>query len=61
MTDFWGDGWNGNIIGFKQNNIFVGIFGENFRNGSSSGPVNISVKGNIYTQVVVKQLKNTSS
>ena len=24
MTDYWGDGWNGNVLGLKQNNEFVG-------------------------------------
>lgn len=28
MTDSWGDGWNGNILGFKQNGMIVGTFGS---------------------------------
>lgn len=28
MTDSWGDGWNGNILGIKQNGTIIGTFGR---------------------------------
>lgn len=39
MTDSWGDGWNGNSIGFKQNGNITGTFGSDFSNGHNFGPV----------------------
>jgi len=47
MSDAKGDGWNGNIIGFKQDGILVGTFGENFKTGASYGPQTIRIKNNV--------------
>jgi len=47
MTDSYGDGWNGNTIAVRQNNIIVGIFGGNFTTGTSYGPVFIPVLANL--------------
>lgn len=60
MTDFFGDGWNGNVISVKQNNAVVGTFGGNFTNGSSSGPLYILVQGGFEVQIVVSQLGSKS-
>lgn len=55
MTDLYRDGWNGNIFGLNQNGTIVGTFGGAFTSGASSGPVIITVLGNIGVQVVVTQ------
>lgn len=46
MTDSFGDGWNGNVIAIKQNNIVVGTFGVQFNSGFSYGPIFMVVQGN---------------
>ena len=38
MTDTWGDGWNDNVLGLRQNNFIVGTFGSDFTTGHSLGP-----------------------
>ena len=53
MNDSFGDGWNGNILGFKQSNLIVGTFGGNFTTGTSSGPTTIVVLGKFDIQIVV--------
>lgn len=55
MTDSFGDGWNYNILGFKQNNIIVGTFGGAFTSGSSFGPINVTLSSLVSTQIVVVQ------
>lgn len=45
MTDSYGDGWEGTILGIKQNGVVKGTFGDAFTSGSSSGPVYITVQG----------------
>lgn len=45
MTDSSGDGWEGNVLGIKQDGAMVGTFGSAFTSGGSSGPVLITVKG----------------
>lgn len=47
MTDSYGDGWNGNILAIRQNNIIVGTFGSKFLYGTSPAPVKITVQGNV--------------
>lgn len=55
MTDSYADGWDGNILALKQNNVIVGTFGQTFTSGGSIPPVFISVQGNAETQIVVSQ------
>lgn len=47
MSDSFGDGWNGNILGLMQNNLIVGRFGESFTTGSQSGPLTISINSTV--------------
>jgi hypothetical protein len=47
MSDSYGDGWNGNILGFMQNKVVVGTFGSNFTKGSSSGPVKVTINSKV--------------
>jgi hypothetical protein len=56
MTDSGSNGWNSNVLGLKQDDKILGIFGNYFTSGASSGPVSIIVQNNIATQVVVTQL-----
>ncbi len=37
MTDSGYDGWNGNVLGFRQGNNIIGSFGSGFGNGGSYG------------------------
>ena len=53
MYDSWGDGWNGNILGFAQGASIVATFGESFTDGfSATKSVNIPTK--VSTDVVVQ-------
>ena len=61
MTDSGNDGWNNNILGIKQNNSIVGIFGDQFTLGDTAGPVSIIVQGNLATQIVVVELGSKSN
>lgn len=56
MSDSFGDGWEGSILGIKQNGLIAGTFGSAFTYGRSSGPVYLSVIGNVWAQIVVTQL-----
>ena len=53
MTDSEGDGWDGTILGFKQNGVVVQTFGEGFNTGSSFGPVDIPLCPGFETRIVV--------
>ncbi len=61
MTDSAENGWGGNIIGFKQNGVIVGQFGQNFTSGKNYGPIKINLNSNYQTQIMVVEKKNTSS
>lgn len=56
MTDSYGDGWNSNILGIRQNNTIVGLIGNTFTTGTASGPISIIVLSNQPAQIVVAQL-----
>lgn len=47
MTDSYGDGWNGYILGIRQKNSIVTVFGENFKKGASQGPITIDIPSKI--------------
>jgi hypothetical protein len=49
MTDSYGDGWNNNIFGFKQNGVIVATFGKEFTSGKTYGPVNVAIVGQLQT------------
>jgi hypothetical protein len=49
MNDAYGDGWNGNIFGFRQNGTIVATFGGGFTGGRSFGPLNVTIPGNRQT------------
>jgi hypothetical protein len=53
MNDTYGDGWNGNVLGFRQNAAIIARFGANFTRGKIFGPVNVTIPGNIQTRIVV--------
>lgn len=54
MGDTYGDGWNGNIMGIKQNNQIVAIFGDSFTSGSSAVQ-QVSILGGVSYSIVVFQ------
>lgn len=56
MIDGYGDGWDGTVLGFKQNGILVGTFGNGFTSGATYGPVNIPLCPNLPTEIVVVNL-----
>ena len=53
MTDSYGDGWNGYIIGIRQKNSIITVFGDNFIQGSTQGPITVEIPSNIQTDIVV--------
>jgi hypothetical protein len=53
MNDSYGDGWNGNIFGFRQNGTIVATFGAGFTTGKTNGPLNVTIPGNKQTQIVL--------
>jgi hypothetical protein len=61
MSSRSGNGWGGNILGFKQNNVVVATFGSNFTYGASSDSFQITIKSNVTTQIVVVQRGNFTS
>jgi hypothetical protein len=61
MSDTYGDGWNGNVLGIKQNNTIVGTFGDTFTTGSAVNPVYIVVQGDFQAEIVVLQAGTKSN
>lgn len=59
MSDSYGDGWNGNILGIKQNKTIVSTF--SLFSGSTAVPLSIIVQGNLPTQVFINQLGNKTN
>jgi len=56
LSDSFADGWNGNVLGFRQNGSVVATFGVTFKTGSASGPFYITLAKNLNTQIVVTTL-----
>jgi len=56
LSDSFGDGWNGNIIGIKQNNTIIGTFGNTFTTGTTNGPFYIVVQANAEVRIIVTTL-----
>lgn len=54
MVDSYGDAWNGNILGIKQNNEIVATFGWNFQDWSagSSATTRVRIPDGPYSIVV---------
>lgn len=61
MADSGSNGWESNVIAFRQNNTFVGTFGDAFISGSSSGPLSFYLILNIPTQITVIKLGNNTN
>ena len=60
MTDAVGDGWNDNVFGIRQNNTIVTTFGSGFIDGSSYGPINISVMRNVHATLVLVSIGSST-
>ena len=56
MTDAYDDGWEGTILAIKQNGSIIKTLGDNFTNGSISGPVQVTVRLASEVQIIVYQL-----
>lgn len=52
MTDSWGDGWNGNVLAFKQNGTLTN-FALTGNNTRQFGPVKYTLQKKISTTIVV--------
>ena len=48
MSDSYGDGWNGTILGIRQNEILVGTFESGFTKGLSM-LTEVKIRGNVFT------------
>ena len=53
MIDTGGDGWNGNVLGIKQNNTIISTFGEYFTDGSNFSRLSLNVIQNASASVVI--------
>lgn len=53
MTDSYGDGWNGLVLGIKQDGAWTSTFGSQFTSGSSYSPVTLQVKANKHAKLEV--------
>ena len=56
LTDAYNDGWDGTVLGFKQNGIIVATFGNGFTSGGTFGPVVANLCDALPTQIVVVTL-----
>jgi hypothetical protein len=56
LVDTWGDGWDGTVLGFKQDGQLVGTFGDGFTSGGTFGPVEIPLCEDFETEIVVVNL-----
>ncbi len=56
LIDSWGDGWDGTVLGFRQDGLIVATFGEDFTNGSEFGPVEVPLCPGEHTEIVVVNL-----
>lgn len=55
MTDSYGDGWNGNVLTIKQGTKDYN-FGGSFKSGKTSGPLSITINGNMEASIQVYTL-----
>ncbi|TVQ06865.1 MAG: T9SS C-terminal target domain-containing protein, partial [Balneolaceae bacterium] len=51
-----GNGWNGNVLGFRQDGFIVATFGEDFTDGSEFGPVETPICPDEQTEIVIVNL-----
>jgi hypothetical protein len=49
MIDSYGDGWNNNILGLKQNGRIVATFGKEFKTGKTFWPIIVNIPAHIQT------------
>ena len=56
ITDSYGDGWEGTVLGFKQNGVVVSNF--TLANGYSAGPTSYSFQKLLNVSVIVYVLGN---
>lgn len=53
-------GWEGNILGVRQNNTLISQFGDQFESGLTSKPITITINSMIQTQIIVVQAGNST-
>ena len=51
LEDDYGDGWNGAVIGFRQNGILIATFGEDFDDGFNLGPFDVALCQGLSTEI----------
>lgn len=61
MTDSYGDGWNGNILGIKRGSNIIATFGEYFNSGFTHEDIVLSLEEDSLFQVIVIQLGSFTS
>lgn len=52
LSDSFGDGWNGNVLALKQDNLFY-TFGQQFVAGNFFGTVLFSLSGDSEVSILV--------
>lgn len=60
LTDSAANGWGGTILSLRQNGVNSVLFGSNFIGGSTLAPFNVSIDGNLFTQIAVHTLKTNT-
>ena len=53
LTDTWGDGWNGNVLGIAHDGKLVAEFGQDFTYGSQYGPIHFTLPEGYEFEIVV--------
>ena len=52
MVDTYEDGWNDNVLAFKQGSVIVATFGSTFTSGATKNE-SVTIPSGVLTQIVV--------
>ena len=53
-------GWQGNILGIRQNNTLISEFGDQFESGLTYRPITVTINSRVEVQIVVIQEGNST-
>jgi hypothetical protein len=60
LSDSYGDGWNGNILAFRQGGNIT-KFGDQFKSGKSYGPLNVDFAIDVKVDIIVSKLGTSTN